>query len=299
MPVLDIATVIGGYGQFILDWPIGDDRHLFGDTQFSVNPPPTIALSDAYFTLKLNPNDVDANAIIQKHITQVTSPAGAISPGFNGNLTSLLIKISSNDYQSLVNTGTVYYWDIRCIASDGTTFTVATGEVAFLQGVTQTNAAGTPAALPNNGQPQFRGFTAYNPQVANLPGIYNVGDVFFNLNPSNGNGIGWQCLIGGAPGTWIAFVQSGIVQGPPGPPGPIGATGPQGPQGPPGGGGGSGDAHFMGYAIGPPVVGPFVVGDYFLNLVPAPGTPEGWVCTVAGTPGTWNTKGIVGDSSGA
>jgi len=39
----------------------------------------------------------------------------------------------------------------------------------------------------------------------------------------------------------------------------------------------------------PPATGYWFVGDTVYNSVPAAGSPQGWVCTVAGTPGTWKT----------
>jgi hypothetical protein len=36
-----------------------------------------------------------------------------------------------------------------------------------------------------------------------------------------------------------------------------------------------------------PTTGAWSVGDVVYNSVPAAGQPQGWVCTVAGTPGTW------------
>jgi hypothetical protein len=36
-----------------------------------------------------------------------------------------------------------------------------------------------------------------------------------------------------------------------------------------------------------PVAGTWRVGDIVMNSAPAAGQPPGWVCTVAGTPGTW------------
>lgn len=40
-----------------------------------------------------------------------------------------------------------------------------------------------------------------------------------------------------------------------------------------------------------PTVGTWVVGDIVDNSAPAVGQPKGWVCTVAGTPGTWVSVG--------
>jgi hypothetical protein len=40
-----------------------------------------------------------------------------------------------------------------------------------------------------------------------------------------------------------------------------------------------------------PVAGTWKVGDYVRNSAPAVGSPKGWLCTVAGTPGTWVSEG--------
>jgi hypothetical protein len=211
VPVFDTTSVIGGFGQIIQnDWALGDDRQFFGDTQLSPNPPPPsdLDLTDAYFTLKSASTLPDADSLIQKHITQASTSAGVISAGLGGALSKLLIKIASGDYEGIndIVAGPAYPWDIRVITSAGVTLTVATGVVFFLQNDTQTNKSGTPAAFPNNGQPRFRGFTSQNPQlVGGFPGFYNAGDFFFNSNPANGNGSGWQCFSAGSPGTWNGF----------------------------------------------------------------------------------------------
>ena len=40
-----------------------------------------------------------------------------------------------------------------------------------------------------------------------------------------------------------------------------------------------------------PAAGTWKVGDYVRNSVPAVGSAKGWLCTVAGTPGTWVSEG--------
>jgi hypothetical protein len=270
MPLYDITSIIGGYDQSLVDWPLGDDRILSGDTQQSVNPPPPsdLSLSDAYFTLKLNPNDTDADAIFQLHITQTGSASGQIITGLGGARSNLVFYVVSGTYEVFVTVGPNYWWDVRCITSiRGATFTVATGTVQFLQNVTQTNKAGTPATAPNTGQPIFRGFRAYSPNVdSSNVGWSNTGDIFFNSNPTNGNGIGWQCYIEGNPGLWITLVN---------------------------GVGSIADPHFKGYTGGEPgtTVG-YILADYFLNSNPTSGDPEGWVLTALG----WRSKGIIGDT---
>lgn len=274
------------YGNLIVDWQLGDDR-IFNRTVDSTALYPGDSISDAFLTLKTSPIDLDADALVQKHITTAAGPAGQIS-GF-----ALAINVFSGDYQGLVSAGTVVWYDIRIITARGNTWTVETGSIEFQQNVTQASKAGVPAVFPADGQPRFRGFAAQRPDLdPSNTALYNTGDFLYNLNPLNGNGYLWSCSIGGAPGTWVTISGENGTMGPPGPQGP---PGPPGPQGPPGSGTGTGDPHFLGYASTPPSVGTFTVCDYFLNLLPSAGAPEGWVYC---TDGLWHTKGIVGDTAG-
>lgn len=45
------------------------------------------------------------------------------------------------------------------------------------------------------------------------------------------------------------------------------------------------------YSTAVPATGSWLVGDYVKNSAPAVGSPKGWYCTVAGTPGTWVSEG--------
>jgi hypothetical protein len=40
-----------------------------------------------------------------------------------------------------------------------------------------------------------------------------------------------------------------------------------------------------------PTTGTYALGDRVFNSAPAVGSPKGWICTVAGTPGTWVSEG--------
>jgi hypothetical protein len=53
------------------------------------------------------------------------------------------------------------------------------------------------------------------------------------------------------------------------------------------------------YGTAAPVAGTWAVGDLVYNKAPGPGTPQGWVCTAAGSPGTWVTFGLIYAASGA
>lgn len=49
--------------------------------------------------------------------------------------------------------------------------------------------------------------------------------------------------------------------------------------------------HTVLYAAAAPTTGTWRVGDWVRNSAPAVGSPKGWICTVAGTPGTWVSEG--------
>lgn len=234
----------GGFGQSIVDWALGDDRVFEGDLSPILAPPLTGEVpSFGWFTLKANPNVPDADAIIQVPVGFGAAIGGVgLTNPFEG-----YCQIFSSSYEGLVSAGPIYYWDIRAVTDAGRTITVATGNVAFVQNVTQSNANGTPGPLPqgpNGGQPRFRGFISGNPQFTPpaLVGTFVTGDWFRVRNPVLGGPTGWTCTIGGSPGTWEADGgvagddETGLVgpAGPPGPSGPQGAQGVQGFQGPPG-----------------------------------------------------------------
>jgi len=47
--------------------------------------------------------------------------------------------------------------------------------------------------------------------------------------------------------------------------------------------------NFWGYGTAAPTVGAYKVGDVVFNTVPTASGVFCWVCTTAGTPGTWKT----------
>tara|TARA_R110000868_G_scaffold53725_1_gene168444 strand:- start:430 stop:2010 length:1581 start_codon:yes stop_codon:yes gene_type:complete len=55
--------------------------------------------------------------------------------------------------------------------------------------------------------------------------------------------------------------------------------------------GGLGNRYRQYYASASPTTGTWNVGDRVFNTVPSIGQPKGWLCTVAGTPGTWVSEG--------
>ena len=271
MPTVDTTTIQGGYSQVIIDWIQGDDRDFTGNAAQSVNPPPANDpdIVSCYFTLKLNPLVSDADSILQVGVTTTLSQSGQITAG-----TDIALYVSGENYQSLVQSGSVYYWDFRTITTNGRTLTIANGIVQFVQNVTNTDAAGTPAAFPNNGLPRFRGFTNSNPQtnLSNTAYIFNIGDFYMNSQPTSNGPAGWQCIGQGNVGVWIQFFFS---------------------SGGGGGGGGFVPATNWTYGNGPPSSGAHGYGDIVWNLSPLASFPFGWICVAAGTPGTWDVMGLI------
>ncbi len=274
MALQDSISITGGDGQNIADWNCGDDRIFTGVVSSIANglTPADPNLTDAYFTLKQNPDATDASAILQKHITTFLSPAGQITPDGFGNNTALLIHVYSADYEGLVSPGTSYWWDFRVITGQGVTWTIATGQLVFQQQVTQTNKAGTPAAAPHFGQPRWRGFTAINPALqTGSTGLFNRGDIYFNSNPSSGQPVGWQCTEPGSPGAWQAFYTGGLGIPVNGIIPPVSWT----------------------WDTQPPTSGVHARSEIVWNLLAAFGGNIGWVCVLAGSPGLWAPWGDI------
>lgn len=73
------------------------------------------------------------------------------------------------------------------------------------------------------------------------------------------DGTTWVCTVGGSPGTWKANYQGAALSG------AVAAT-----------------RYAGGTASGPPVTGTFIAGDFVVDQ-----TGSLWICTAAGTPGTW------------
>jgi hypothetical protein len=219
--LLDTTFLLGGYGQSIVDWALGDDRSFNGDVYSLLLPGDNV--TKGILTLKAAPTAPDAFAIIQKIITQTpNNPAGQIQQSIQGGgFTLLTFNVFSADYEGIVASGSVYGIDCRVITSMGHTYTVATGMVDFVQNVTQTNIAGTPGPPPQgpplNGQPRFRGWIPTNPMIIpNLSGYFTKGDYYRNSNPQPGEPSGWVCMIGGQLPGGALFFTDGIVGDSPG-----------------------------------------------------------------------------------
>jgi hypothetical protein len=59
------------------------------------------------------------------------------------------------------------------------------------------------------------------------------------------------------------------------------------------GDGGPSDGRAFWMGSGPPTTGHHAVGERVFNIAPTAGGTDGWVCTTAGTPGTWKTFGAI------
>ena len=213
MPLVDGPTVIpsgGLYDQVIFDWALGDDREFIRTLAQALLPAGSVPVS-AYLTIKSNPTDIDVDAIIQLQITTVQTVSGIITPP--GTAWILLFHIFSSGYQAFVSAGQVYFYDMRVILSDGSTWTMENGQIVFIQGVTQTDSNAIPPAPPDNGLPNFIGYISGPPTTG---GPYNLGDWGRNINPKSGQPSGWTCIasgLGAPKGTMGAAVwrTDGIV----------------------------------------------------------------------------------------
>lgn len=197
MALVDDSTLQDN--NVIYDWIAGNSR-IFNRTYTFTDEEDGDSIVAAYLTIKQNPRDLDQNALLQVKITQVAGPNGVVTPP--GEMEFIIF---ASQYNVQVNAGTSYYYDITIITANGLTFTAETGTIFFQQGVTQTDAAGTPAAQPDQGIPIFRGFAAGPPITG---GPYNVGDIYSNSLPVSGGPSGWVCIAAGIPGTWVS---NGIV----------------------------------------------------------------------------------------
>jgi hypothetical protein len=93
-------------------------------------------------------------------------------------------------------------------------------------------------------------------------GTWEVGDYVKNSTPAVGKPKGWYCTVRATHpslATWVSEENLLTI------------------------------SEYQGTAI--PTVGTFAVGDRVWNSTPAVGSPKSWVCTVAGTQGTWVSEG--------
>lgn len=201
--LVDSGLVWPIYNKLINDWIFGDDREWSGSFPITLLLGSDTGLTDAYLTIKRDPTQVDADALVQIHVTTVASTYGSIVN--SGGNSTIVIRVIGSD---LVDGGIVpgpYYYDIRGIATPSlAVWTFESGQIDFVQNVTGVEAAGVPAALPNSGNPTFRGMVCGGPPIV---GTYNYGDWVVNACPVAGAPWGWTCSGAGqgAQATWLSI----------------------------------------------------------------------------------------------
>jgi len=112
-----------------------------------------------------------------------------------------------------------------------------------------------------------QGGGAYNGRVERwssskpTTGAWNIGDITWNTAPNDGEPVGWLCVSAGTPGTWLEFGSTLVGK--------------------------------SRYYTAAPSTGTWAKGDVAWNSDPDSAEYIGWVCTVAGSPGTWKGFGLI------
>jgi hypothetical protein len=134
----------------------------------------------------------------------------------------------------------------------------------------------TYAIVDRAGENKYTNFKAFNNSLAAVVLAHGSTNSYFNNCEIENNAANW--VISGGPTVWLNSVITTFDAG--FTPGRYGALG-------------SGENGRVFYS---PVVPsgptyPYLIGDRAVNTVPAVGQPKAWVCTVAGSPGTWVSEG--------
>jgi hypothetical protein len=119
-------------------------------------------------------------------------------------------------------------------------------------GLWQINKGSTPGIYqyPGNATTEEVLLSEYRGSTAPAAGTYAVGDIVRSPTPSLSTGVGWICVSGGTPGTWLPlYPELRTTQA--------------------------------------PTTGTYQLGDRAWSSNPAAGFPMGWVCVASGSPGTW------------
>jgi len=135
------------YARKIIDWIVGDDRVWEGGFPLPIFPATETSVSDMYLTIKIDPTQVDAMALLQAHVTTNYSPTGIIQ--INAGIVSATLRAFGSIIFNAIGNGVgslgPYQYDISAIsAPNGYIWKAETGMIVFQQNVTQTNVAGTP-----------------------------------------------------------------------------------------------------------------------------------------------------------
>jgi hypothetical protein len=127
--------------------------------------------------------------------------------------------------------------------------------------------------VDRGGDNKYTNCRAFNNSVVGVVLNHGPTNAYFDNCEIIDNAQNWS--IAAAPSVWINTIRTVLDAGfTPGRHGSLGA---------------GGGRTF--YAPSAPLIGTYVVGDRVINTVPTVGQPKAWVCTVAGTPGTWVSEG--------
>lgn len=236
----------------------------------------------------------------------------AITNTPSGNLAATTVQGALNELQSDVDT--------RATSAALTAHTGASSGAHAASAISNTpsgnlSSTDVQAAL-NELQTDINGISGGFPErkgagtAAPVAGTYAVGDLWINTAPAVGGNWGWVCVTAGTPGTWreVGAVAVDVINGDASqaastitftPNGSIAATNVQtaiqevrdeaAPVA----------LGFTTSGTAAPASGTWAVGDTCKNTAPADGEAAFWICTAAGTPGTWRACAPVTQQSAA
>jgi hypothetical protein len=119
----------------IIDLVVGDDRDFEADVS---GIPEDAELQTAWLTIKLNEEDDDSAAVVQKSITaEAEDGVGQITEtGSSASTGHLVFQLTHEDTAEL-EAGVGYYYDIRVRTDTGKTFTVEHGRLIPRSAITR------------------------------------------------------------------------------------------------------------------------------------------------------------------
>ncbi|KKN23173.1 hypothetical protein LCGC14_0907600 [marine sediment metagenome] len=111
----------------------GDDIQI---TRTITLVPANETLTDGWLTVKEHPDDLDADAIIDKQITPTDAPGtGQITDTGADGTGAVRFDLADTDTSKLTP-GRDYYWDIQVKTSGGAIYTPTAGKIRTVQGRT-------------------------------------------------------------------------------------------------------------------------------------------------------------------
>ncbi len=111
----------------------GDDLEI---TRTITLVPSGTTITDAWFTLKEHPDDLDSEAIISKQITDTDVPGTGHITDTGGDGTGAVRFDLSDTDTALPEIGRDYSWDIQVKMANGAVYTPDVGKFRTVQGVT-------------------------------------------------------------------------------------------------------------------------------------------------------------------